>query len=1330
MSRVAGCRNSEDRDGEDRHGEDRDRGGVRVEDDEVADEGFGEGLGGGAGEEVRGELVPRTGDGGRVGDLKPIPDHVAPACAELAAGLRGLFGAVGVSLRVFALRVHCDPGTVSRYLNGTVVAPAEFVDTLLTHAAKATGRPSSPEVVAHVHGLQRRALQATNRTRWELQNLRDQLADADRRRQQAEVRAEALTEALQARKQRIAEMEVEQRRLAVAMSVERDGRGSEVELLRDERERLRGERDRLKEEVARLQAELDQARRQALEAERRCEELEHQLQAGEEAAAEQAEAEDPVAHRLWLAEEQAGAAEDRARRLEWELAELRGEGAAQAPGPRPSRDPQGRPDPAPGVGRAVAVPEGVGARHAVGQGAVRDPLPVVLSYAAPDRPWAAWIAHRLESRGWQVTVRRWEPALPGLRQDPRISGGLHILLFSESFLALGTSAGIDWEMVLRDAQGSPDADRVVPVVVDGRSVRAVAALPDAVVLHRLPEGGAERRLLRGLGLAAADLPAELAAQGPRFPGDPPELWDGVPRRNPRFTGRDVLLERINDFLRNAPAEAAVCALVGLPGIGKTQLAAEYAYRFAAEYDVVWWAAAYGRGVLEERLAGHLAHLGKDVQGYTRRARAEAALDNLRRGVPSDRWLLVLDGADYPAAMADLLPGGRGHVLITSESRDWADHYVEVLDVPPFSRRESVAFVRARAPRLSGEEADALAAAVEDLPLPLDQTAGWLDGSTVPAEEYIRRLREGEPVPVKSGAAYGEPYPSVYKELIRRLQSHSQLAADLLQLCAVFGPGPVPLALLRAVPAELVSPAVAALLEDPTHLEVTVGKLVQHCVVRREAETLHLHRFVRDAVRRRTPEDRREKEVRVVRGALVAAHPGRPEEPATWPRYAELVPYLERSGVLEPSGPRDETRQLGLDCLTYLTLSGDYATALRLVDKVTDGPIAPDWELTLRCGALLRATGNYARAERMDRAVLEQLTDPDSLFAMSALSADLRGLGRYDEAYELCKRQFDICLPYEDSEDYLRAQAGLAASLRALGRYEEALGHYANVRRHRRKELGSHHLDTLASRTDYAWDLLLVGRYAEALDHQVRTVEAHRAGLGRDYPHTLMAEYVLALCRLNCGETESGTALLAGTLDRARRLLGEDASLSLMIACSHACELCEAGDLGAAADLGERVRDAYERSLGALHPHTIGASANQGVLRLKRGEADTARSMLEKALADMTTAVGEKHPWTLGIAVNTSAVCEAIGDRTDACALSREAALRAEKALGRRHPLTLTARLALAMDLRELKGGRDEARTIRQAALGALEAQVGPNHPMVTAARQGKRLLWNFEPLPV
>ncbi|MEU5638309.1 FxSxx-COOH system tetratricopeptide repeat protein [Streptomyces milbemycinicus] len=1293
-------------------------------------------------EELRGELVPLAGDTGRVGDLKPIPEHVVPPCAELAAGLRGLFGAVGVSLRVFALRVHCDPGTVSRYLNGTVVAPAEFVDTLLTHAAKATGRPSSPEVIAHVHGLQRRALQATNRSRWELQNLRDQLADADRRRQQAEVRAEALTEALQARKQRIAEMEIEQRQLAVSMSVERDGRdgrdgrGAEVELLRDERERLRGERDRLKEEVARLEGELGQARRQALEAERRCEELEHQLQAGEEVAAEQAEAEDPVAHRLWLAEEQAIAAEERARRLEWELDRMRsGDGGRGSSGSAPASSGSAPASSLEGqvvhAGDVVYVPSppdpGPSGRL---PGHLRAHLPVIVTYAGPNRPWAAWVAQRLETTGVareEITVRRWDPAAEPSQDLGRAMADLlgddsfHLLLLSEHFFGLDSArTEEEWEAALGSATVRRGADRIAAFVVSSHPLPVVVARLGAVGLWGTGEEECEWRLLRALGVSAAPARANGGRQRSRLPGDPPELWDGVPRRNPSFTGRDLLLERINDCLRDAPAEAAVCALVGLPGIGKTQLATEYAYRFGAEYDVVWWASAHERGVLEERLGGHLADYGKDladygrdVQGYSASARAGATLDKLRRGVPSDRWLLVLDGADTPEAVADLLPGGRGHVLITSQNRGWGDHYVELLDVPPFSRGESVAFVRARAPRLSREEAGALAAAVEDLPLPLDQTAGWLRGSTMPAEEYSRKLREGGTVPVKSGVVYPAPYASAYKELIRRLQAHSQLAADLLQLCAVFGPGPVPLALLRAVPAELVSPAVASLLEDPTHFEVTVGKLVQHSVVRREGEVLHLHRFVCDAVRRRRPEGRQDKDAQVIRGALVAAHPGQPEDPATWPRYAELVPYLELSGV-----------RLGRDCLTYLTLRGDYATALRLVDKVSDA-FAPDRELILRCSALLRATGNYARAERLDRGVLDESDEADSPAAMNALSADLRGLGRYAEAYELCQRQADLSPPPKDSPDSLRARAELAASLRALGHYQSALDVDELVLERRRATLGSDYLETLASETDYAWDLLLMGRYADALAHQSRSVERHHAAVGSDTPHTLLAECTLALCRINCGEVESGTDLLAVVLDRARRLQGEDAPLSLMIACHYSSALRGRGRLEEGRPLAEFVADAYRFTLGALHPYAIGAAASHGAALLS-SDAGLARTMLEKALTEMTAALGEDHPWTLGIAVNTAAALQIVGDRTDACALSREAALRAERVLGQRHPLTLMARLALAADLREIKGGREEAWAIERAAVDDLAGVFGTEHGLLGPAR----VLWNFEPLLV
>jgi predicted ATPase len=66
----------------------------------------------------------------------------------------------------------------------------------------------------------------------------------------------------------------------------------------------------------------------------------------------------------------------------------------------------------------------------------------------------------------------------------------------------------------------------------------------------------------------------------------PQVWN-IPARNPGFTGRDGLLIALRERLLSGD-RAMVQTLQGMGGVGKTQLAAEYAHQFASSYDLAWW----------------------------------------------------------------------------------------------------------------------------------------------------------------------------------------------------------------------------------------------------------------------------------------------------------------------------------------------------------------------------------------------------------------------------------------------------------------------------------------------------------------------------------------------------------------------------------------------------------------------------------------------------------------------------------------------------------------------------------------------------------------------
>ncbi|MBE9141121.1 tetratricopeptide repeat protein [Nodosilinea sp. LEGE 07088] len=705
-------------------------------------------------------------------------------------------------------------------------------------------------------------------------------------------------------------------------------------------------------------------------------------------------------------------------------------------------------------------------------------------------------------------------------------------------------------------------------------------------------------------------------------------------RNPYFTGRESILATLYQQLWDSQTAAIsqTQAISGLGGIGKTQTAVEYAYRYRDDYRYVFWVGADTELELTTSYVAIAQILNLPLKDAENQDDTVQSV-RLWLGREAD-WLLVFDNADRPEILPPFLPPEtNGHILVTSRAQDFQDlGIVQPIAMEMLTAEDAIAFLLHRTGRMAPAGADDmrpmqgiepspelqaatdLAAELGYLPLALEQAAAYIVTNRVPFAAYLtsyrkQRLKRLEKAKPKLGQ-YPDSIATTWALNLKEVQKTAPAAAALLNYCAFLHPDAIPFTLFTQGAAELGEPLATALADatdDPLDLYDLLNPLGSYSLVRVEPESqsLSLHRLVQEVIRAELGNEGCQDWVEPLFRAMATLLPEKCKDPEyqDWPTLAQLLNHVQE--LATHCQQRNIASTVAADVLhsmgTYLLVRGQYSLAEPLLQKVME----------LRRSLLGDKHEDIA----------------DSLDSLGQLE-DYQG--RYGEAEPL----------YQDALAMRKRLLGdehpkVAASLNNLaflycsqGRYGEAEPLHQNALAMQRRLLGDEHPDVAASLNNLAMLYYSQGRYGEAEPLHQSALAMWRRLLGEEHPDVALSLNNLAALYRDQGRYGEAEPLYQEALAMWKRLLGEEHP-DVAISLNNLAVLYRDQDRYEEAEpyLSEALR-LWRQSLGEDHPNVGRVTENLGILYAAQRRTEEARSLYQQALAILEPKLGAEHPWTV------------------------------------------------------------------------------------------------------
>ncbi|MCJ1251979.1 hypothetical protein MMC30_009217 [Trapelia coarctata] len=720
---------------------------------------------------------------------------------------------------------------------------------------------------------------------------------------------------------------------------------------------------------------------------------------------------------------------------------------------------------------------------------------------------------------------------------------------------------------------------------------------------------------------------------------PPERPETSPKpsavvpftRDADFVERSEIFDQVQ---QKCAAPGSRTALVGLGGVGKSQLAIEFAYRTQERSPETWvfWVHASNAA----RFKQSYRDIASCVKAYGRQNPKMNILQLVHDWLRNERkgkWVLILDNVDdisylfeaqsaFQDGQTNELEGKNGQplirylprcpngsILITTRNKLAALKLVEERDiivVEPMKPADALTLLQKKLGNQdNSNEVSKLAALLEFMPLAIVQAAAYISQQRprYSVQQYLEDFRKSDGKKASllnyEGGQLRRDWEAknsiitTWQISFDHIRQIRQSAADLLSLMSLFDRQGISEALVR------------------NRVEIKTSNQFQH--KRRPRAIRYIIRvFDRNSKSQEAHEENSEHADEFENDLLMLRNYSFisvTEDRTTFEMHA-LVQLAMRKW-LEASGQLEKWRQQFVRNLCAEFPTGEYE----------------NWE---RCQALFPHAKSAAAQQPEGQ---RSLRDWASILYKAAWYAWRMGDGVEAEKMSVQVVRVRRKMLGKKHEDTLEgiAMLGLAYNLRGLWEAAEELE--VQVMETSKKKLGADHPDTLTSMANLASTMANLastywnqGRWDAAEELGVQVTETSKKILGADHPFTLTSIGNLASTYRNQGRWDAAEELQVQVTETSKKILGADHPDTLTSMANLASTYRNQGRWDAAEELDVQVMETSKKKLGADHPDTLTCMNNLAFTWKGQGRDADAINLMKDCVRLRGRVLRTEHPY--------------------------------------------------------------------------------------------------------